>query len=105
MVKYVYLSMITKPRPHQPPANASGPSPTNDVTGQSVNVDLFWTGGDPDGDAVPYGIYLEAGDDTRDPLTCDDRTAPSCGRGCLGRIVSSVKQLIRQAARGYDSLS
>lgn|GEM_PF-2509773 len=46
---------LTNRVPNQP----SYPIPTNGSTGVSVNVDLSWTGGDPDtGDTVTYDVYF-----------------------------------------------
>jgi len=40
--------------PNQP----SNPSPSNGATEVSVNTDLGWSGGDPDGDSVTYDVYF-----------------------------------------------
>jgi hypothetical protein len=50
-------SSFMKPM-NQPPNTPSNPSPPNQATDVFINIDLFWTGGDPDGDPVTYDIYL-----------------------------------------------
>jgi hypothetical protein len=72
------LSWNTRPNP------PSNPSPTDGATNQDINVDLSWTGGDPDpGDTVTYDIYFEANDDTPGNLICDDVSTPACDPGAL----------------------
>ena len=44
-----------------PPNPPSNPSPSDDSTNQSLTAQLSWTGGDPDGDAVVYDVYLNSG--------------------------------------------
>lgn len=72
---------VTEGSPNGPPDTPSNPSPTDGAIGQNVAVDLGWTGGDPDGDAVTYDVYFEAADSTPDALICDDATTSSCDPG------------------------
>lgn len=68
---------------NRPPNSPSNPSPSNGATNQSLNVDLSWTGGDPDGDNVTYDVFFEGEDDTPENLICDDVTTPECDLGTL----------------------
>ena len=57
---------------NNPPYTPYSPTPSNGATNQSVNVDLTWSGGDPDGDPVTYDVRLEAGDSTPNDVVCND---------------------------------
>ena len=43
---------------NNPPNTPSNPSPSDHETDVSINTDLSWTGGDPDGDPVTYDVYF-----------------------------------------------
>jgi len=49
-------------RANQPPNTPSYPSPSDGAANQSIDVDLGWTGGDPDSDPVTYDVYFKAND-------------------------------------------
>jgi hypothetical protein len=54
-VTYPFLSWMSN-NPPNPPSN---PSPANHATNVSINVDVSWTGGDPDaGDTLTYDVYF-----------------------------------------------
>ncbi len=66
------------------PSTPTAPSPPDGATEQVANVDLSWTGGDPDaGDTVTYDVFLEAEDSTPDVLICQDVAVPACDPGLL----------------------
>jgi len=68
---------------NNPPNTPSSPLPADDATDQSVDADLGWNGGDPDGDSVTYDIYFEANDSTPDVLLCNDTASTNCDPGTL----------------------
>jgi hypothetical protein len=68
---------------NNPPNTPSNPSPADGATDQDINVDLSWTGGDPDpGDTVTYTVYFEASDPPADPI-CVDVPTTTCDPGPL----------------------
>jgi len=83
--KFVYLPIIMMNYllNNNPPNIPSSPFPTDDVIDQSLDVDLNWSGDDPDGDAVTYDVYFEADDSTPNELICNDIPTPTCDPGVL----------------------
>lgn len=71
----------TGTQPNQPPYVPSAPSPVNDSMNISINVDVGWTGGDPDGDPVTYNVYF--GTTSPPPLVMSNQSALSYDPGTL----------------------
>jgi hypothetical protein len=69
--------------PNSPPDEPGGPSPSHNASNQSVDVNLSWTGGDPDGDDVIYDVALEAYDSTPDTLAAEGHSTASLDPGTL----------------------
>jgi hypothetical protein len=67
---------------NHPPNTPSAPSPAHGAIEQSLDVDLSWTGGDPDGDPATYDVYFGAISSPTVKI-CDDASAPSCDPGTL----------------------
>jgi formylglycine-generating enzyme required for sulfatase activity len=99
----VYLPLVAGPANH-PPNTPSDPSPSDDATGQSVHVNLSWSGGDPDGDSVTYDVYFEADDDTPDVLVSDDQSGASYDLDTLGEGTHYTWQIIATDEHGATTI-
>jgi hypothetical protein len=67
---------------NNPPNTPSAPAPADGATDQAKDVDLGWTGGDPDtGDSVTYDVYF--GDSSPPPLVVSDQAGTSYDPGTL----------------------
>jgi hypothetical protein len=87
--KHFYLPLVvryylgtTGPHNLRPNLPAS-PAPADNSIYQSVDVNLSWSGGDPDGDSVTYDVFLEANDITPNNLVCSGVTKALCDPGML----------------------
>ena len=85
------------------PNDPSDPSPYDGATDQSVDVNLSWTGGDPDGDSVTYDVYFEADDDTPDVLICNDVANTSCDPSTLNHETHYYWQVVARDEHGATS--
>jgi parallel beta-helix repeat protein len=67
---------------NRPPDEPSDPSPAHHATDQSIDVDLSWTGGDPDaGDTVSYDVYF--GTESNPSKASDDQSGTTYNPGSL----------------------
>jgi len=81
---YLYLPLVLHNyRANHPPNAPVSPLPADGATDLSVNVALNWVGGDLDGDAVTYDVYLEPEHSPPAVLICDDVSVASCAPGPL----------------------
>jgi len=64
-----------------PPLKPSNPDPEDGSTGVSINANLSWTGGDPDGDPVSYDVYF--GTTNPPPLVVNNQTSESFPPGTM----------------------
>lgn len=79
----------TLPPPDNPPNTPSNPSPSNGSINCDINIDLSWTGGDPDHeDTVFYDIYFEANNPNPTTKISDDQTETTFNPGTLNNGIT-----------------
>ena len=81
---------------NNPPNEPSNPYPANGTTNTGLNVDLWWTGGDLDGDEVTYYVYFEADDSTPDVLVSENQTDTHYDPGTLNANTHYYWQIIAE---------
>lgn len=95
----------SKKAPTEPTNNApnipSNPSPSNGAAGQSVDVDLSWTGGDPDGDPVTYDVYF--GTNSPPSLVSSNQSATSYDPGTLDYSTKYYWKIVAEDNNGAKS--
>ena len=88
---------------NNPPNTPSNPSPADGAVDQDLNVDLSWTGGDPDGDTVTYDVYFEANDNTPDVLVSNDQSGATYDPGLLTANTQYYWQIVATDEHGASS--
>jgi hypothetical protein len=63
------------------PYNPGNPFPVNGSFNVDINVNLSWTGGDPDGDNVTYDVYF--GNSSPPPIVVNNQTSTTHDPGTL----------------------
>jgi hypothetical protein len=91
-------NFTTGAQPNNPPYTPSNPSPSNGATNQSIDVDLSWTGGDPDGDPVTYNVYF--GTSSSPPLVSPGQTSTTYDPGTLNYSTKYYWKIVSQDNRG-----
>lgn len=84
-----------------PPYPPSDPSPPNGSVNVSVNTDLSWTGGDPDGDLVVYDIYL--GTDPNPPKVASGQPHTTYDPGRLKHNTTYYWRIVAFDIYGYST--
>ena len=95
-----YRLTLAQAQSNTPPNLPFSPFPADDAVDQSVNVDLSWSGGDLDGDAVTYDVYFEAGDATPDVLVSNDQASIAYDPGTLSPNTHYYWRIVAQDEHG-----
>ena len=85
---------------NRPPHEPADPWPADGALDRLLPVTLTWTGGDPDGDAVTYDVYLNVGDAAPGTRVCDDLASPACDPGVLLYDTLYSWQVVARDQRG-----
>ena len=88
---------------NRPPNPASLPIPENGAVHMYQFVELGWTGGDPDGDAVTYHVYFEADDSTPDELVSNNQSNTTFNVGYLTDNTTYYWQIVTRDSHGAIS--
>jgi hypothetical protein len=89
---------------NNPPYIPSDPLPVDGAVNQSIEVDLSWTGGDPDGDTVIYDVYF----DTNNPpttLVSNGQFSTTHNLGTLQNNIPYYWQIVATDSYGYTITS
>ena len=84
--------------PHRP----SGPSPLDGASSLNIGTDIYWSGGDPDGDQVTYDIYF--GKSNPPPKVASGRSGGSFDPGVLEYNTTYYWQIVARDSRGATTV-
>lgn len=101
----LFILVSCSKKPTEPENNApntpGSPNPSNGATSQSINVDLSWTGGDPDGDPVAYNVYF--GSSSPPPLVSNNQTAASYDPSTLNYNTKYFWKIVAEDNNGVQT--
>lgn len=101
---HIYLPLILRSHDdNAAPYVPRNPSPADGAIAQSLEVDLHWSGGDPDGDAVTYKVLLDAEVETPTTVICNDIAATTCDPGALAAETTYVWYVIATDVHGRST--
>jgi hypothetical protein len=78
-----YRLALAHAQSNNPPDLPFAPYPVDQSTNQSAEVDLSWSGVDPDGDDLTYDVYFEAWDVTPDVMVSENQAGLTYDPGTL----------------------
>jgi len=79
---WVNQTVKTLAVPNNPPYKPGNPSPADGAVNIPIDIDLSWSGGDPDaGDTVTYDVYF--GTDSNPPMVSNDQLETTYDPGTL----------------------
>ena len=98
-----YVPISSSQTSNHAPNVPRNPSPPDGATNQSVDVNLSWIGGDPNGDTVTYDVYLEANDSTPDVRVSHNKYDTIYDPGTLSAGTHYYWQVIARDEHGATS--
>lgn len=88
-------------QPNNFPYYPSSPSPPDGAVDQSTDVDLNWSGGDPDGDPVTYDLYF--GTKSSPPVVATGLTQTSYDPGLLNDDTQYYWKIVSKDDQGGET--
>jgi formylglycine-generating enzyme required for sulfatase activity len=95
-----YRLTLAQAQSNNPPNPPFNPFPVDGDVDQSLNVDLTWAGGDPDGDAVTYDVYFEDNNPSPNISVSDDQANTTYDPGMLDPNTHYYWQIVAQDEHG-----
>ncbi len=96
------LAFVITSETNNPPYEPSNPSPPDGAIDQSIEVDLAWTGGDPDpGNTVTYDIYF--GDTSPPVLLVPDHHSTTYDPGTLDYDTQYFWRIVARDPQGAET--
>ena len=95
-----YSPIVFTQTPNHAPYVPYNPSPSDGAANQSVDVNLSWRGGDPDGDTVTYDVYFEVNDSTPDVRVSHNQYGTTYDPGTLSAGTRYYWQVVGRDEHG-----